>query len=178
MLWISVHIHLWRTILLAKFILGCQLICIWFAIYRFSFEPLVISNLAILPLFYSVTQRSILFPLNVMSRFTFEQHWDICWILGKKKHRRAVWTIFVQIKWLLVFPKPFYAADNKSVQKLSITSGFREKGFFLNRVFDHFWKIVKLSTDVLETSILSEIDNWSLLFKMSPKPNWLHAPLK
>ena len=31
-----------------------------------------------------------------------------------------------------------------------------------NSVFDHFWKIVELNTDVLEPSLLSEIDNWSL----------------
>ena len=30
---------------------------------------------------------------------------------------------------------------------------------------------------MLEPSLLSEIDNWSRLFKMSLKPNWLHAPL-
>ena len=42
-----------------------------------------------------------------------------------------------------------------------------------NSVFDHFWKIVELNTDVLEPSLLSEIDKWSLLFKMSLKPNWL-----
>ena len=35
-----------------------------------------------------------------------------------------------------------------------------------------------LNTDVPEPLLLSEIDNWSLLFKMSPKPNYLHAPLK
>ena len=42
--------------------------------------------------------------------------------------------------------------------------------------FGHFWKIVELNTDVLEPSLLSEIDNWCLLFKMSPKP--MLAPLK
>ena len=47
-----------------------------------------------------------------------------------------------------------------------------------NSVFGHFWKIVKLNTDVLEPSILSELDNWSLLIQMSPKPNCLQAPLK
>ena len=47
-----------------------------------------------------------------------------------------------------------------------------------NSVFGHFWNIVELNTDVLEPSLLLEIDNWSLLFKMSPKPNCLHAPLK
>ena len=53
---------------------------------------------------------------------------------------------------------------------LSITSGFRE-----NSVIGHFCKIVELNTDVLEPSLLSEIANWSLLFKMSLKPNGSHA---
>ena len=63
--------------------------------------------------------------------------------------------------------------------KLSIASGFQEKEIETpkNSVFGHFWKIVELNTDVLEPSLLSEIDNWFLLLKMSLKPNWLHAPL-
>ena len=47
-----------------------------------------------------------------------------------------------------------------------------------NSVLGHFWKIVELNTGMLEPSQLSQIDNWPLLFKMSPKPNWLHATLK
>ena len=42
-------------------------------------------------------------------------------------------------------------------------------------VFGNFWKIVELNPDVLEPLLLSEIDNWSLFFKMSQKLNWLHA---
>ena len=38
-----------------------------------------------------------------------------------------------------------------------------------NSVFGHFWKIVELNTNVLEPSLLSEINNWSLLYKMSLK---------
>ena len=29
-------------------------------------------------------------------------------------------------------------------------------------VFGHFWKIVELNSDMLEPSLFSEIDNWSL----------------
>ena len=62
-----------------------------------------------------------------------------------------IWTFF------LVFPKAFCA------QKLSITSGqvFTKKGVETpkNSVFDNFCKIVELNTEVLEPSLLSEIDN-------------------
>ena len=40
-----------------------------------------------------------------------------------------------------------------------------------NSVFSHFWKIVKLTTNVLKPSLLLEIGNGSLHFKIIPKPN-------
>ena len=43
-----------------------------------------------------------------------------------------------------------------------------------NSVFGHFWKFVELNTGVLEPSLLSEINIWSLLFKMNLKLNWLN----
>ena len=50
----------------------------------------------------------------------------------------------------------------------------KKRGLTLkNSVFGHFWKIVELNTDMLEPSLLSGIGNWSLLFNMNPKPNWL-----
>ena len=60
-----------------------------------------------------------------------------------------------------------------SVAELSITSGFRKKELKPIKIpfLVSFKKIVELNTDVLEPSLLSQIDNWSLLFKMNPKPN-------
>ena len=48
---------------------------------------------------------------------------------------------------------------------------FGEKGVEIskNKVFAHFLKIGELNTDLVEPLLLSEIDNWSLLFKMGPK---------
>lgn len=39
-----------------------------------------------------------------------------------------------------------------------------------NSVQGYFWKIVVQNTDVLEPTLLLEIDNCSFLFKMRPKP--------
>ena len=44
--------------------------CIRWASYQFKFKPPVISNLALLMLFYSATEFSILCSLNVLNRFT------------------------------------------------------------------------------------------------------------
>ena len=43
---------------------------------------------------------------------------------------------------------------------------FEKKGVepLKNSVFGHFWKLIELNTDVLGPSLLSEIDNWFLLF--------------
>jgi len=61
-----------------------------------------------------------------------------------------------------------------------ITSRFRKKGVETpkNSVFGHFWKIVKLNADMLQTSLISEIKGWTMPFQTSPKPNWSHAPLE
>ena len=56
--------------------------------YRIKFEPLDISNLTILVSFYSVTKINIISALNVMNRFTFEQHCDLFDLFPK--HRQMV----------------------------------------------------------------------------------------
>ena len=80
-----------------------------------------------------------------------------------------VWVL--QIRWLQPFPKAFCEVNTNLGTKT-----FHQT--IKNIVFGHFWKILDLNTDVLEPSLLSDIDNWSLLFKMSPKSNWLYAPLE
>ena len=71
-----------------------------------------------------------------------------------------IWTFCVQ-----VFPKVFLGFKNFPSRQI-----FEKKGIetLKNSVCAHFWKIVELNTDVLEPSLVSEIDNWFLLFKMSP----------
>ena len=83
---------------------------------------------------------------------------------------------FVQLRWLQL-----KAFCKRKTNLDSITLVFREsKGVETpkNSILGHFWKIIELNTDMLEPLLLSEINNWSLLFKMSPKPNWLYVLLK
>ena len=72
------------------------------------------------------------------------------------------------------------AEDESGFKNFNHVSVSRKKGdeTSKNSVFNYFWKIVELNIDVPEPSLLSEIDNWPLLFKISAKPNLLHVPLK
>ena len=77
-----------------------------------------------------------------------------CWL-----HSPA-WVLL--IIWPHMFSKAF-CAEHESGFKNFLSYQVFEK----NSAFGHFCKILELNTDVVEPS----------LFKMSPKPNWLHAPL-
>ena len=86
--------------------------------------------------------------------------------------------VCMYVWWLHVFKKE--EAENESGFKNPSRQICEKKEVKVpkNSVFGHFWKIVELNTDMVEPSLFSEIDNWSLLFKMNPKPNWLDARLK
>ena len=82
------------------------------------------------------------------------------------------------------FVKKMAPAASEGILRTKHECGFKlnyiceEKGLQTLKIsfFPIFEKILEINTEVLEPSILSEIDNWSLLFKMSL--NWLHAQLK
>ena len=79
--------------------------------------------------------------------------------------RSPAWVF--AIRSLQMFPKAFCTLNSKTSYYVRFSRKKKGVEAPTNSVFDHFWKIVELNTDALEPSLLSEIDNWSLLLNWS-----------
>ena len=93
-------------------------LCIGWHIYRFKLEPPGISDLAILMLFYSVTQFSVLSPLKARIRCTLKQRWDLLKIYFQDKDKRSVVNCLNFIKKFGCREKPSVPDIRKLIAKV------------------------------------------------------------
>ena len=127
---------------------------------------------------FSLLSKCFVSPVSLISASLERNTLQIFFKYGEYIVSRGYHSYYTSCAWVLQIRWPGVSeGESKTFHHVRLSRKRELKPLKIANFF-HFWKIVQLNTDVLEPSLLSEIDNWSLLIKNEPKAKLIACTLK